>query len=370
MKKIKIILIISMLFILTAKSAMCEEYDFTYGTETIIKDTVWSGTVFIDGVVTVFQEITLTIEPGTTVMFKKVDTNGDGFGENEIYIQGEVVAEGTKERPIIFTSAEKVKNAGDWVAINMMVSEDKKNIFKNCILEYSYNGFHAHFSTMNLIDCEIRYSLLAVQFQDSTVSIKGCNIHDNNQAIQFRDSSLDIEGTWIKDNNVGIRCVYSKVNFIDNRILGSAMKGFQVRGSDINIKDSMFENNRSGITLQDSKVSIDMSMILANMEDGISLHNSEAKITNTYIMLNGDDGIMVENSTAVINKNNIFNNAKYNINLDQEEGIDARYNFLGSDIIDMIDKFNYDKKDSDSLGEIDIRNYFARELIIDIRIWK
>ncbi len=351
-----------LLIILTASSAPCEEYSRVYGNETIFKDTTWSGKVLIQDIVTVFADVTLTIEPGTVIMFEKRDTNGDGFGENEIYIQGEVIAIGTRAAPIIFTSAEKVKRPGDWGAINMMISEDKRNIFSNCVLEYSYRGFHAHFSAMNLVDCEIKNNFLAVQFQDSKVTIKGCNIHDNNQGMQFRDSTLLMEGTNLTNNNIGIRCVYSEVDFRGNEISGSSMTGFRARGSTVEITGGKVEGCRSGITAQDSSITVKGSMILNNMEDGLSLHNSDTKISGNIIMLNGDDGIFLENTTAVINNNNIFNNAKYNVSLEQPGGVDAKNNYWGTDDPDKLDEFNFDKKDSGSLGEIDIGGYFDTEI--------
>jgi hypothetical protein len=359
---IKIILILSVLFLSFASDAVCEEYDFTYENETIIEDTTWSGTVFVGGVLTVFEKATLTIKPGTVVMFKKIDTMNDGFGENEMYIQGEIVAEGTKEQPILFTSAEKGPKPGDWIAINMMVSEGKRNIFKNCILEYSTRGFHAHFSTMNLIDCEVRKNFLAIQFQDSTVNIKGCYVHDNNQGIQFRDAFATIEDTRVINNEIGIRCVYSEVEFKNNEVTGCNMPAFQIRGSEVKITGSKLKNSKSGITAQDSDIKIKNSMVLNNFEDGLSLHNSDATIENNYIMLNGDDGILLENCTAVIRNNNIFNNAKYNIALDQEDSVDATHNYWGTHDIDMVHLFNYDKRDLSSLGEINVTDYYETEI--------
>jgi hypothetical protein len=366
--KSKICILLRLIVMLTVVSTflvskgICGEYDFEYENETIFKETRWSGKVLIKGVLTIFADTALTIEPGTVIMFKKIDSNKDNLGECEIYIQGEIIAEGTKESPIIFTSAEEDKKPGDWIAINMMVSENKRNIFKNCVLEYSYRGFHAHFSSMNIIECEIKNNFLAVQFQDSEVTIKKCNIHDNNQGIQFRDSKLEMEDTKIIGNNIGIRCVYSDVDFLKNEISDCSMAAFQVRGSKIKVKDSKIANNKTGIAVQDSEISIKESMILNNMEDGISLHNSDAAISKNIIMLNSDDGISFENSTAVINYNNIFNNAKYNINLEQAEGIDAELNFWGTDDIDKIHRFNYDRNDLSVLGEINIDDYFKSEI--------
>ena len=365
---LKIVLSLTLLVLTTGSTVFSQEpeaeYDFSYEDETIFTDTVWSGTVFINGVVTVYEDITLTIEPGTVIMFKKKDTTENGFGENEMYIRGEIVAEGTPEKPITFTSAEKVKQPGDWIAINMMVSEEKRNIFKHCIVEYSLHGFHAHYSEMKLINCEVRENLLGIQFQDSTVTITDCNVHDNNQAIQFRDAKLKISGTKIINNNIGIRSVYSEIEFTDNIIKGCSMVGYQVRGSKVNISGSRFENSKAGIAAQDSTINITGSYVLDNMQDGLSLHNSDVTITKSYIMLNSDDGILLENCTAVINSNNIYNNAKYNMTLEQPGDVDAKNNYWGTDNVNRIDYFNYDKKNDNSLGTIIYDGYTKTEINI------
>lgn len=360
----KLIIIVALLFSISS-NGMCEDYDFVYQNETIFANTTWHGKVMINDILTVFEGITLTIEPGTVVMFKWKDRNGDGFGDNEMFVQGEIVARGTLVKPIIFTSAVETKRKGDWLAINMMLSETSRNVFENCIIEYAYRGLHAHFSDMTLIDCELRNNLLALQFQDSKVSIKNCNIHDNNHAMQFRDSKLNIEGTKIADNYIGIRCVFSNVEFSHNSISNSKMTGFQLRGSKINLTDSVFLNNKSGLTAQDSDLNIRRSQILFNLEDGLSLHNSKTTIEDNIIMLNGDDGILLENTDATINNNNIFNNAKYNLNLDQSKDVDAKRNYWGTKDIDDIFHWTFDKRDFVDLGYILVDDYLTNEIRFD-----
>lgn len=367
--KIKTILLLTLSVFFTASAALCvessEQYDFIYAEdETIFKETTWYGTVLIKGVVTVYEEATLTIEPGTTIMFEKKDTMGDGFGENEMYIRGEIVAEGTKDKPITFTSAEKVKRPGDWVAINMMVSEEKRNIFRYCILEYSMRGFHAHFSDMNLVDCNIRYNFLGVQFQDSKVKIDRCRINSNNQGMQFRDSTLIITDSSFSDNNIGIRSVYSTVEFLNNSVEDCNLTAYQIRGSKVHIAGSKFNSSKTGIAAQDSELYITGSYINDNMQDGLSLHNSEVTITNNYIILNGDDGVLIENCDGAVNSNIIYNNAKYNMYLDQEDDFDAKGNYWGTDNIDRLEYFNYDKLDDSSLGKIINDNFYKTEKTI------
>ena len=71
----------------------------------IDNETVWSGEVTIDGVVTVKKSGRLVIEPGTRVLFVHRDHDGDGIGDSELLIEGALVARGTAESPIVFTSA-------------------------------------------------------------------------------------------------------------------------------------------------------------------------------------------------------------------------------------------------------------------------
>ncbi|NIQ93418.1 MAG: hypothetical protein GWN87_03835, partial [Desulfuromonadales bacterium] len=80
--------------------------------ERVLGDTVisgeetWSGVVRIDGIVTVKKDGKLTILPGTRVLFARNDVDGDGIGDSEILVEGEIVARGTDDAPILFSSAE------------------------------------------------------------------------------------------------------------------------------------------------------------------------------------------------------------------------------------------------------------------------
>jgi len=64
-------------------------------TVTYAKDTVWSGTAEIEGLVIVAKGVTLKIEPGTVI---KVH----GYWNTKLIVQGSLHAIGTKEKPIRF----------------------------------------------------------------------------------------------------------------------------------------------------------------------------------------------------------------------------------------------------------------------------
>jgi hypothetical protein len=73
----------------------------------IIEDTVWTkaeSPFIVKSHVTVIEDVTLTIEPGVTVKFDK---------DKVLLIDGTIVAKGTQNEKIIFTSNGEQK-AGYW----------------------------------------------------------------------------------------------------------------------------------------------------------------------------------------------------------------------------------------------------------------
>ena len=59
----------------------------------------------IDGSVKVTKNATLTIRPGTEVVFVRRDADGDGLGDGTLIVEGQLMAAGTREAPIVFRSA-------------------------------------------------------------------------------------------------------------------------------------------------------------------------------------------------------------------------------------------------------------------------
>ncbi len=75
----------------------------------ISADTTWSCDVVVSGIVNVTNGATLTVEPGVTVYGKS--------GSALVFAQGtKIMAEGTAESPIVFTSSQAagMRNRGDW----------------------------------------------------------------------------------------------------------------------------------------------------------------------------------------------------------------------------------------------------------------
>lgn len=115
------------------------------------------------GLLTVHRDpgvATLTIEPGTVLRFKKgghliVDTF---FTDSPA--RGALVAVGTPAQPIVFTSAEAVPAAGDWVGISFRSILNPADKIENARVEYAGGLTSTGSSTCNLdpviLDAAIR----------------------------------------------------------------------------------------------------------------------------------------------------------------------------------------------------------------------
>lgn len=104
----------------------------------IDEDTTWDTDQTLTGQYYVLPGVTLTIEAGTTIGFTYHNNNIDDVGSiitlpadvnnfDTPRVSGRLVAEGTANNPIIFTSARSTKQAGDWGGI-VLAGEGVNNI--------------------------------------------------------------------------------------------------------------------------------------------------------------------------------------------------------------------------------------------------
>ena len=100
-------------------------------------NTVWSGAYVLDDAVTVPTGIVLTVEPGTWVLLK----NG-----GRLDVSGQLLAEGTLEKPIRFTH---YGDAAKWKQILLVDANDSR--FEHCTFEYaSCAGSHQDYYEPNV----------------------------------------------------------------------------------------------------------------------------------------------------------------------------------------------------------------------------
>ncbi len=283
------------------------------GETSLYEDTVWEGEVLIDGILTVAMGTTLEIRPGTVVRFTRFDSNSDQIGEHEIFIQGRLLALGSAEQPILFTSAETSPRPGDWGALNMMMSEEDGNLLEHCIIEYGYRGFHAHFSKGELRHSRFRFNQRGAQFQESEVRIEDCDFVNNFNGLQFRDATVALLNSRIHDNHWGVRAVFVNLRIEGCEITGNRVNGISLRDSDFVIGNNLLRDNRRGLYLQRSRGRVTENRIVGNREHGIYLEDSIADLQENLLADNGRSGLKVLDSGGEVIGNRFDGNHQFTL---------------------------------------------------------
>lgn len=185
------------------------------GDVVICKNTVWERDILISGIVHVARGVTLTIAPGTTVRFKKIDRTGDGVGDSMIKVSGRLKAQGSAKRPIKFTSAETTPDKADWSYLLFFVSGDE-SILRYCIFEYAFTGVQVHFSKAVIEDSVFRNNYEGIRFGRADLRIEHNDIFDNTYGIRHTRIEEPVEITYnnIRNNGVGIFLVPSNQNIV------------------------------------------------------------------------------------------------------------------------------------------------------------
>ena len=122
----------------------------------------------------------LTIAPGTTVQFAENRYISVGY-----YSEGKLVAQGTAEAPILFTSAMNDKSAGDWGNIRFYEYAGAGSILDHCKIFYGGDGGNSLYiddcdAKVTVQNCEIAYSDgYGIYVNNASPTMSNNNFHDN-----------------------------------------------------------------------------------------------------------------------------------------------------------------------------------------------
>lgn len=168
---------------------------------------VWHGEIQIKGRVRVTREGHLTLQPGTKVLFSRIDLDADGIGDAELFVEGEFVARGTQQRPILLTSAEPNPQPGDWKFLYFDYA--RKAEMEYLISEYAYSGVQLHFCRADIGFSEFRYNIDGVRFSTANITLKHSYLHHNRHGIRFeeRGGKGVVQQNRISENQIGIFAV-------------------------------------------------------------------------------------------------------------------------------------------------------------------
>ena len=105
-------------------------------------NTTWDEDIIITGTTTIHSGATLTIMPGVTVYFTKVDSDGDNIGDTQFIIEGRLVCQGLLNDRVTFTSNQDIPQPADWAGI--IYQTDDSGILttiSNTDILYANEGF-------------------------------------------------------------------------------------------------------------------------------------------------------------------------------------------------------------------------------------
>ncbi len=187
----------------------------------IAGEEVWEGEVIVDRIVVVRAGGHLVVRPGTRVLFRRIDWDGDGIGDAELTVEGRLTARGTPEAPILFASAEPDPRSSDWKYLMVNFSPGADLAYAR--VSHAFSGIQVHYSPARVERCEFTGNVDGVRFSTARLRVEGCWIHGNTHGVRFeeRGHPAELVGNEIADNEVGIFAVTEcrgRSTFRDNNL--------------------------------------------------------------------------------------------------------------------------------------------------------
>jgi len=276
----------------------------TYVSGLIISDTTWylmNTPYIVTGDVIVDNGTTLTIEAGVTVKF-------DGL--YSLIVNGTLIAIGSTNQPILFTSNQSTPAKGDWNRVRL---HGKNNTMDYC--EISYGNYPLYImgnNTNNIIsNCRIFVNngdgIYLKETTNNTIYNATVSFSSSNGITLLISEYNIINASFISQNNAfGIYLRSSRNNTIESTKVSNNMGGGIELGlisDNIQIKNvTVFENLDNGIDFNGNGFNnITDSRIIGNDGVGIDLGSASEhqRIENCIIRDNGGSGIDLDGSSYV-----------------------------------------------------------------------
>lgn len=121
----------------------------------LTEDTTWSNIVHVHESVFVPENITLTILPGTWVEFRHYRGYKEDISVGLFVEGGTIVAIGTPDQQIWFTSDAEIPRNGDWGGISC--ARTNESVFKYVIIEFGIIGLELGDSSVSITHSIVRW---------------------------------------------------------------------------------------------------------------------------------------------------------------------------------------------------------------------
>lgn len=270
---------------------------------------------FIHGNLTIGYGATLTIKPGTTIIFDELTS---------IIINGALKAEGEENNWIAFTSGSSDPKPRDWngLIFELRSITNTDSILRYVEITYSNYGVTCRSASPRIENSVITKSQVGI-YGDSGSSpiIRDSEIKDNNfWGIRLNRAESEISNCTISENYFGIFSDRSSLNLADNVIENNDMFGILLKNEDtILLRNSIRFNGITsaglypGILAENSVLFSDSNEFEGNSHAGIELVNSSVqsindKYTDNLIGIN-----LTRESSLYADNNEIENSFEHGI---------------------------------------------------------
>lgn len=220
-------------------------------TGNIEESEVWGGTIHVTGDIEVESWVTLTILPGTTVYIaaNSDDTNKGReetsafehedpirkkeYAKNHIEINAKIIARGTPDNKILFTSDAQDKKFADWQHIGL----EEGSVIDNVIVEYGGRGglsVNGKGEDVTISNSTIRHVLWGcIGLGSSSAKVIGNEIYDcGHEGIDTQPGGgkPTIKNNTIKNSARGFMLNDDSFPLVENNTIIDNAIGIEVRG--------------------------------------------------------------------------------------------------------------------------------------------
>ncbi len=265
---------------LTAQ-ANCEPAGEVGGT--IKEDTRWCGTVLVGQNLLVPRGVSLTLDPGTRIQFKAYRGYKDPDRRLRLRVEGRLIAQGTRDKPIFFTSTSEEARNGDWSMVKLVSAAGSR--IRHSVFEFAQHGLNIWNTDVALDRVVIRFNnweglyaenSCAVTLRNSRIYGNGYNCIAVEQAVR-----LSVEGSYVA--NCGT-------------------SGLHLDASKARVEGNLFEGSQEGLTLDnDAHAEVRANRFSGQQVTAISCGGGKNKLSlgdNTYDGLHPEVAVDCEDGTV------------------------------------------------------------------------
>lgn len=257
--------------------------------------TIEHSPYYINGLATVPPGDTLIIDPGVEIRFKTgIDYSynpDDAVDVGLLYVEGNLIAEGTSDQRIIFT---RQGDSGNWGCIAFASNAGISSSFKYCKVEFANYIFGPGAVT--------NYG--ALSFRNPKICISHSEIISNNMyGIYSYHTTFQIQNCIIANNKIyGINIIsayksYDMIIIANNTIVGNGSQGL-VSTAKCKIVNNIFWNTGSALNMSSNTSEASYNLVKEDIIVSNYLIIGEGMVYN-YTPHLGSDFYPLDNSPAI-----------------------------------------------------------------------